>query len=68
MYAAKLLNCNPIYCAYIGDDIRDIVAANAAGMFSVIASYGFIDDLGNIKQWGSDYIIKTPLDLKNLII
>ena len=68
LYAAKLLNCNPIYCAYIGDDIRDIVAANAAGMFSVIASYGFIDDLGNIKQWGSDYIIKTPLDLKNLII
>tara|TARA_B100001250_G_C19736676_1_gene761080 strand:+ start:581 stop:1240 length:660 start_codon:yes stop_codon:yes gene_type:complete len=68
LYAAKLINCDPIYCAYIGDDIRDIVAANTAGMFSVIASYGFIDDLNEIKKWSSDYIIKTPLDLKNLII
>jgi len=68
LYAAKLINCDPIYCAYIGDDIRDIVAANSAGMFSVIASYGFIDDLNEIKKWSSDYIIKTPLDLKNLIV
>ena len=28
----------------------------------------FIDDLNEIKKWSSDYIIKTPLDLKNLIV
>ena len=55
------------FVLYIGDDIRDITAANAANMFSIAAAYGFIDDINNIKEWGSDYIIKSPLDLEKLI-
>ena len=58
---------DPIFCAYVGDDLRDIVAANAAKMFSVAAAYGFISDTNQIKEWESDYIIDSPLDLKNLI-
>ena len=45
----------------------DILAANAAGMISIAASYGFIDDLDQIKKWGSDYVINSPLDLTNFI-
>ena len=54
--------------AYVGDDIRDITAANSAGMISVAALYGFIEDLQQVKEWGSDYMINKPLDLENLIV
>jgi hypothetical protein len=37
-------------------------------MFSIAASYGFIKNKDLIKEWGSDYTINSPLDLKNLII
>ena len=68
LYASELLSCDPLLCAYVGDDIRDMKAANAAGMFSVAASYGFIKNKDHIKEWGSDYTINSPLDLKKLII
>ena len=67
LYASKQISIDPIFCAYVGDDLRDIVAANAAKMFSVAAAYGFISDTNQIKEWESDYIIDSPLDLKNLI-
>ena len=68
LYAAKLIKCDPIFCAYVGDDVRDITAANKAGMVSVAAMYGFIEDLNKVIEWGCDYKINTPSDLKNLII
>ena len=67
LYASKKISCEPIFCAYIGDDIRDITAANAANMFSIAAAYGFIDNISKIKEWGSDYIINSPSDLEILI-
>ena len=68
IYASKIIECNPIFCAYVGDDVRDISAANSANMFSVAAAYGFIEDKEKIIEWESDCVINSPLDLKNLII
>ena len=68
IHAAKIIGCNPSLCAYVGDDIRDITAANSAGMISVAALYGFIEDLQQVKEWGSDYIINKPLDLESLLV
>ena len=68
IYASEIIDCNPIFCAYVGDDIRDISAANSANMFSIAAAYGFIEDKEKIIEWESDYVINSPLDLKNLII
>ena len=67
IYASKQISCDPSVCVYVGDDERDIKAANAANMISVAASYGFINDKNKIKQWGSDYVINSPIELKNLI-
>ena len=67
IHAAKIIGCSPSLCAYVGDDIRDITAANSAGMISIAALYGFIEDLQQVKEWGSDYMINKPLDLENLI-
>ena len=67
IYASKQISCEPVFCAYVGDDKRDMAAAKAANMFSIAAAYGFINDSNVIKEWGSDYIINSPLDLKILI-
>lgn len=67
LYASKQISCEPMFCAYVGDDIRDITAAKAANMLSIAASYGFIDERNKINKWGSDYIIDSPLDLKKFI-
>ena len=67
IYASKQISCEPVFCAYVGDDKRDMAAAKAANMFSIAAAYGFINDSNEIKEWGSDYIINSPLDLKILI-
>jgi len=68
LYAAEKISCDPIFCAYIGDDLRDIQAANSANMFSIAASYGFIENKNNIKECGCDYIINSPSYLKTLIV
>ena len=50
-------------CIYIGDDQRDINAASAAGMRSIIALYGYMDSDDQPNQWGASYTIEKPSDL-----
>lgn len=51
------------HCVYIGDAKTDIQAAQAAGMQSIAAAYGYILPQDHPKNWGADYIIDTPYDL-----
>jgi phosphoglycolate phosphatase len=48
---------------YIGDAERDIQAANAANMHSVIAQYGYISDIKQTKSWNADLSIHSPSEL-----
>lgn len=48
---------------YIGDAERDIQAANAANMGSVIAQYGYISDQQQTNEWNADLSIRSPSDL-----
>jgi phosphoglycolate phosphatase len=65
--AARRLALDPAACMYVGDDERDVQAARAAGMRSVVALYGYLGD-GNAPQlWGGDHAIERPLDLLNLL-
>jgi len=41
LHAARLLGEDVAGCAYVGDDERDILAARAAGMASVVALWGY---------------------------
>ena len=63
--ATKSINCISEEVVYIGDDERDIIAGRNAGMQTVAADFGFINDDINIPSWQSDLIIKDPLELKN---
>lgn len=53
----------PASVLYVGDDLRDIQAAQAAAMPSAAAQWGYIGHNGDISQWGADVIVAHPLDL-----
>ena len=67
LHACKLLNVNPINCLYIGDAKRDIDAGNSAGMTTITAMYGYIQDLPVARTWGADYIVENTGELKQRI-
>ena len=62
--AAEKLALAPADCVYVGDDLRDIQAARAAGMRSVAVQYGYhgTDNPGP-ASWNADAIIDHPLEL-----
>jgi phosphoglycolate phosphatase-like HAD superfamily hydrolase len=50
-------------CVYIGDDPRDIQAGEAAGMTTLVALYGYIDDEQDPHAWGADGVLKDVAEL-----
>lgn len=61
--AARRLELDPSQCVYVGDDERDILAARAAGMYSVAACYGYLGAKADTAEWGADVEIKSPTQL-----
>jgi phosphoglycolate phosphatase len=62
--AAEKLRLAPADCIYVGDDLRDIQAARAAGMRCVAVQYGYhgTDNPGP-ASWNADALIDHPLEL-----
>ncbi|MFM8798844.1 MAG: phosphoglycolate phosphatase [Fluviibacter sp.] len=67
LHAAKAINVAPDACIYVGDDLRDVQAAHAAGMTSVAVRWGYLGDGPPIEQWNAHYIVRTPKDLHDLL-
>lgn len=61
--AAMRLGLAPAQCIYVGDDERDIMAGQAAGMKTVAATYGYLGNGALVSQWGAHAEIKSPLEL-----
>ncbi|WP_366119343.1 phosphoglycolate phosphatase [Aquabacterium sp.] len=61
--ACQELGVDPATVLYVGDDLRDIQAAQAAKMPSAAAGWGYIGHNGEIASWGADVIAAQPLDL-----
>ena len=64
--AARRLNLPPQDCCYIGDDLRDIQAAQAAGMFSIAAAWGYCGSTEPL-QWNADLLLHKPAELFNFL-
>jgi phosphoglycolate phosphatase len=64
--AAARLKAPTNACLYVGDDERDVVAALAAGMDSVIALYGYLGNGRPPADWGASALIESPLGLMSL--
>jgi phosphoglycolate phosphatase len=65
--AARRLGVDSAQCLYVGDDERDIIAGLAAGMGTVIASYGYLGQSGDPAQWGAHATISSPRELLQLL-
>jgi phosphoglycolate phosphatase len=61
--AAERIDVAPADCVYIGDDERDIVAARAAGMRSIVALWGYRVDGDDPGKWGGDVLVESPAAL-----
>lgn len=54
-------------CIYVGDAERDIQAGRAAGMQTVVALFGYIDETDKPAEWGADVMIQHPNDLLKIL-
>ena len=52
---------------YVGDDLRDVQAGQAAGVRTVVAAYGYLGDGIPIESWGADGVIARPTELLDFI-
>jgi phosphoglycolate phosphatase len=60
LHAARELGVDASRCVYVGDDQRDIDAARAAGMPSIVALWGYRLDDDDPFAWGGDVHLATP--------
>jgi N-acetyl-D-muramate 6-phosphate phosphatase len=63
LHAAKAIGVEPRDCVYVGDDERDIIAARAAGMPSVVALWGYRLPGDDPSAWRGDVMVEQPQDL-----
>jgi len=63
LHAAAALRLDASACVYVGDDLRDVVAGNSAGMATIVADYGYLGESGSSEGWPATGWIDRPLDL-----
>ena len=54
-------------CWFVGDGESDMRASLAAGMKPVLATYGYVPDIGHARSWGAHHEIGKPLDLLGIL-
>lgn len=57
--AARRLGLAPEQCWYVGDDRRDILAGQAAGMRTIACAWGYCGPV-EPQSWGADYLLDSP--------
>lgn len=63
LYAAELMGVDANRCLYLGDDLRDMQAAQAAQMIGIIAAYGYLAPNIELREWPAASSVQTPFAL-----
>jgi len=63
LHACKLAGADPADCLHLGDDLRDMQAANAAAITGIVARYGYIASDARPDNWGAHGMIDNPMEL-----
>ena len=63
LHACKLANSLPEQCLYVGDAQRDIEAGENAGMYTMVALFGYFTAEDQPHRWGASYSIDEPAGL-----
>ncbi len=61
--AIEIMRTAAEQCLYLGDDLRDMQAAQAAHMQGIVASYGYIGTFQEAATWPARGSIDTPVQL-----
>jgi phosphoglycolate phosphatase len=61
--ACEIIGVAPGHCLYLGDDLRDMQAANAAAMHGIIAAYGYVGDDASVENWNAQGSVNRPTEL-----
>lgn len=64
--AAARLGLAPEQCWYVGDDLRDIQAGQAASMLTIACGWGYCGAT-EPQSWQADYLLDTPHALLTLL-
>ena len=68
LHAADRLKLAPAACVYLGDDLRDMKAAHAAGMRPIAVDWGYHHpESGGPGTWEAEAVIAHPLDLMKIL-
>jgi 2-phosphoglycolate phosphatase len=67
LLACTQINIAPNDCLYVGDHIRDIQAGKSAGMRTIAAEWGYIEEFEDITEWQADMIVNKSTDLHSLL-
>ena len=59
LHAAAALDLDASLCVYVGDAERDVMAARAAAMKAIVASYGYIHVDARPESWSPDGFIAS---------
>ena len=64
LLAAERLRLAPAECLYVGDDLRDVQAARAAGMRSAAVAWGYHGtENGGPATWNADLLLSHPQEI-----
>ncbi|MGZ8256970.1 MAG: HAD-IA family hydrolase [Gallionella sp.] len=65
--ACELIKISAGNCLYLGDDQRDMQAANAVAMRGIIAHYGYVSEDCSVLNWQAHGSVNTPIELLNFL-
>jgi len=68
LHAARAMGIAPEAIVYVGDDLRDIQAGQAAGMRTIAAAYGYCGHALPANEWGADYLVDSVAELHALLV
>jgi len=63
LHAAQVMRIAATACLYVGDDLRDVQGARAAGMPVIAAGWGYLGEGGDPASWGADAVLAHPAEV-----
>jgi phosphoglycolate phosphatase len=63
LHACRLAGSEAPQCLYVGDAQRDIEAGRNAGMHTLVALFGYIQQEDRPETWGADGTVNTALEI-----
>jgi N-acetyl-D-muramate 6-phosphate phosphatase len=67
LHACRLAGSEAPQCLYVGDAQRDIEAGRNAGMHTLVALFGYIQQEDRPETWGADGAVNTALEILDRI-